>query len=87
MTSNDNPTGYDSSVIERAAENSEPLVEAGKQLANSAVAAVASDTGRTPDEQWERMGDRFAYESAEMDPHQKQLDDYEISGGRREVLR
>ena len=87
MTSNDNLTGYDSSVIERAAENSEPLVEAGKQLANSAVAAVASDTGRTMDEQWERMGDRFAYESAETDPHQKQLDDYEISGDRREVLR
>ena len=87
MTSNDNPTGYDSSVIERAAENSEPLVEAGKQLANSAVAAVASDTGRTPDEQWERMGDRLPTRAPRWTPHQKQLDDYEISGDRREVLR
>jgi len=78
---------YCADVIEQAVENSEPLVETGKQLANSAVAAVASGTGRTPDEQWERIGDRFAYESAEMDPDQKQLDDYEISGDRREVPR
>lgn len=71
--------------FEQAAENSERLVRAGQRVANAAVAAVASDTGRTPEEQWQRMGDRFAYESAEMDPHQKQLDDYELDGDWQEV--
>jgi len=72
---------------EQAADNSEPLVAAGQTVAHVAVAAAASNTGRTPDEQWKRMGDRFIYANVEMNPHQKQLDDYAISGDRQKVRR
>jgi len=73
--------------LDHAIENSEPIVEAGKQLAESAVTMAARDTGRTTEEQWERMGDRFAYEAAEQDQSQKQLDDYELTGKTVEVVR
>ena len=66
--------------MEEALENTQPILELGEQLAESAVAGAARKAGRTPEEQWERMGDRFEYMAAEQNPHQKQLDDYELSG-------
>lgn len=48
------------------------LVEAG-------VRDAASESGRTLEEQWERMGDRFDYQAIEQDLHQIQLDDYGIT--------
>lgn len=66
--------------FEEALETLEPISRAGRQLANSAVAAAAADAGRTPEEQWERMGDHFAYMAVDQDPKQRQLDDYELDG-------
>ena len=68
-------------VLEGATENTEPITQAGRDLANAAIAAVAADNGRTVKEQIDRMGDRFAYEDATDDPHQRQLDDYERRNG------
>jgi len=71
--------------IETAMENTEPLVDMGQKMVEASVRRVASDTGRSVESQWERMGDRFAYSAVEQDPAQKQLDDYEISGDTVEV--
>ena len=71
--------------IETAIENSEPLAEMGQKMVKASVRRVASDTGRSVESQWERMGDHFAYAAVEQDPAQKQLDDYEISGDTVEV--
>ena len=64
--------------LERAMENTEPLMEAGQHLADAAISAVASDHGRCKERQIGRMGDRFAFEAVEMDPHQKQLVEYQV---------
>lgn len=77
----------DEEQMEQALENTKPLMDAGKALAEGAVAAAARDVGRTPDEQWDRMGDRFAYESAEQNPEQRQLDDYRVAGETVQVKR
>jgi hypothetical protein len=67
--------------MQEAAENSEPIAQAGRDLANAAIAAVAAENGRTPEEQQKRMGDGFAYQSVDDDPHQRQLDDYREEDG------
>lgn len=61
------------------------IQEIGSALVDAGVAAAASDAGRTAEEQWDRMGDRFAYMAVEQDPRQKQLDDYEVTGDFVEV--
>lgn len=66
--------------FKQAVENSEGIVQAGKSLADAAIADTAKQSGRTPEEQLERMADHFAYMAVEMDERQKQLDDYELSG-------
>jgi len=71
----------DADMIEQAAENSEPIAQAGRDLASAAIAAAAADAGRTPEEQKQRMGDKFTYETTDDDPHQRQLDDYRKEGG------
>lgn len=63
-----------------ALENTRPLMDAGRSLANAAIAGAARESGRTPEEQLDRMADHFAYIAAEDDPDQKQLDDYELTG-------
>ena len=68
-------------VLEQAAENTEPIAQAGRDLAKAAFASVAAENGRTVENQIDRMGDRFAYEDAADDPHQRQLDDYERVDG------
>lgn len=78
----DNKNARDSGeVMQEAAENTEPIAQAGRDLATAAIAAVAAEKGRTIEEQQERMGDRFAYQDADDDPHQRQLDDYREEGG------
>jgi len=74
-------------AFQRAVTNTEPLSEIGNALVEWSVKQTAADCGRTPEEQWKRMGDRFAYEDAEMDDRQKQLDDYELSAPTVEVTR
>jgi hypothetical protein len=74
-------------TLEEAAENTKPISELADGLVNAAVASTASDTGRTVEEQWERMGDKYAFEAVEQDPYQKQLVDYAISGDTVEVRR
>lgn len=71
--------------LEEAMENTEPLIELGRGLVDAAISKAATESGRTPEEQEERMGDHFAYMAAEQNPHQKQLDDYELSGDAVEV--
>ena len=66
--------------FEQAIENTKPIGRIGQTLANAAFAKVAQERGRTVENQIRRMGDRFAYEKADMDPNQKQLDEYEIRG-------
>lgn len=85
MSSSDGVSQVDEERMEEAMENTKPLVDFASNLVDSAVADVASESGRTPEEQWERMGDHYAYQAVEMDPNQKQLDDYEIRGDRVEV--
>jgi hypothetical protein len=70
----------DEEQLEQAAENTEPISELANSLVDLGVAREARKTGRTIEEQWDRMGDGFAYQATEMDPHQKQLDDYWIEG-------
>lgn len=67
--------------IEEATKNSEPISQAGRNLVTAAINSVAADTGRTPKEQQKRIGDKFAYESVDDDPHQRQLDDYQEKDG------
>lgn len=62
--------------MHRAAENTQPIIETGKSLADAAVAHAASEAGRSVEQQIARMGDRFAYQAVEMDPDQHQLDDF-----------
>lgn len=66
--------------LEQAYENTEPLMEAGKSLADASISMAAKESGRTAEEQLERMGDHFTYLAMQQDPDQKQLDDYELSG-------
>lgn len=73
--------------LEQAFENTEPLIELGSSLADAAIAHAARESGRTPEKQLERMGDRVAYMGAEIDPEQRQLDDYELTGETVEVVR
>lgn len=73
--------------MEQAIENTKPLMEAASGLVDSVMAETAHESGRTVEEQWERMGDGYAYQAAEMDPHQKQLDDYWVTGDTVEVER
>lgn len=67
-------------------DQAERIVTIGQSLVDAAVAAAGRESGRTVEEQWDRMGDRFAYMAAEQDPHQKQLDEYAISGPVVEVV-
>lgn len=64
--------------LEQAMENTEPIIELGKNLADAAVSDVARRKGRTPDEQLRRMGDRFAYIGAEQNPNQSQLHEWGV---------
>lgn len=66
----------DPELMEEAIENTEPIIEAGKALANAAIAEVARAAGRTIEEQEERMGDRFAFTAMEQDRHQTQIVDF-----------
>lgn len=62
--------------LEQAMENSEPLIQLGRQLADNAIAHAARESGRTPDEQLKQMGGHYAYLAAEQNPTQRQLDEY-----------
>lgn len=73
-------TTVNEDLMDEAAENTEPLSTLADSLVDRAVAHVARNTGRTVEEQWDRMGDGFSYQAMEMNPHQKQLDDYCIDG-------
>lgn len=70
----------DDERLEQARANTEPISALADTLVTRAVAREAQKTGRTVAEQWERMGDGFAYQAAEQDPNQKQLDDHSIHG-------
>lgn len=72
--------------MEQAIENTKPLMNLATSMVDAAIADAARESGRTPERQLERMGDHFAYQAAEMDPDQKQLDDYEIRGETVEVV-
>lgn len=71
--------------MERAMENTEPLDDLASGLVDAAVSSTARESGRTVEEQWERMGDGYAYQAMEQHPRQKQLDDYGIEGDWQEV--
>ena len=93
MTDGDTKTGgceryeVNEERMEEAVENTKALSEAATSLVDAAVAETARESGRTVEEQWERMGDHFEYQAVEQDPEQRQLDDYEITGDRVEVVR
>jgi len=46
------------------------------RMVNGIIRDMAKQTGRTPEEQEERLGDRFAFTAVEQDPHQQQIVDY-----------
>lgn len=72
-------TPHESELVELA-DRSAPIETLADRLVDGAIRAAAADTGRTPEEQLDRMGDHFAFQATEQDPHQKQLADYELSG-------
>jgi len=74
MTDSDDPA--EDEQFQEALENSQPIMELGESLADAAIAEAAAEAGRTPEQQRERMGDRFEYEAVEQNPCQRQLDDY-----------
>lgn len=85
MTDTDTTTGkseteVDDDRMKQAMENTEPIMELGSALAEAGIRKAARESGRTREEQIERMGDRFAYGATEQNPNQKQLDDYAIAG-------
>lgn len=75
----------DEERMKEAVANTEVIVDAAEAFVDAAIAETARESGRTPEEQERRMGDHFAYQAAEMNPDQMQLDDYEISGETVEV--
>lgn len=52
------------------------MKEMAETIVDAAVDSAGRDAGRTPQEQWERMGDHYEYQAVEQDPTQHQLDDY-----------
>ncbi len=72
--------------FDEALANSEVLLAAGRGLVDYAILKQARETGRSPEAQKERLGDRFAYAAAEQDETQRQLDDYEVSGETVDLL-
>lgn len=73
--------------MEKVAEQADAISDLASGLVEAGVRKTAREAGRTPEEQWDRMGDHFEYQAVEMDPNQVQLDDYEVSGETVEVRR
>lgn len=73
--------------LDELAERSAPIEDLADRLVDGAIRTTAAESGRTPEEQLECMGDHFAFQAAAADPHQKQLVDYEITGHTVEVRR